>query len=211
MRKFLVSLALIALLSAPAFAQTVYLQGAQQPGGPLSVPGAPYVHSDGTANISPTSTNSCRNIHTGGAPAMPATASYTAQTPVTTEFYIAEIEVAYPCTATGVAVYNSATISGNVKVGLATAAGVNEATSASTAMSGTTVYQLVPFTAPITLRPGVHYVTVFYDNNTVRPNTWIAGAFGAAKATTQVYSTGFTTITPPTTFTTALGPVASLY
>lgn len=209
MRKLLSLLAFLAFC-ASAQAQ-VYLQGNPNVGGPLTVPGLPYVHSDGTANIATTAAASCRGIHTGGSPAMPATASYTAQTPVATEVYFAEIWVTAPCTATGVAAYNSGTISGNMKVGLATAAGVQEATSASTAMSGTTAYQLVPFTSTITLRPGVHYVEVFYDNAVARPNTWTAGAFGAGKQTGQVYATGFTTITPPTTFTTALGPVASLY
>jgi hypothetical protein len=155
-------------------------------------------------------TLSPRNISTcGGNPSMVA---YTAQTPVNTEVYIAEVMVPANVTVTGVAVFNSATISGNMKVGLANSAGAIVATSASTAMSGTTQYQLVPFTGTYAaVGPATYYVTVFYDNNTVRPNTLTQGSCGVAKQVTQVYATGFTTITAPTTFTTALGPVANLY
>lgn len=210
MRKLL-SLLILLAWAVPAAAQTTYLQGSPTASGPLTVPGLPYVHSDGTANIAATGVASCRGINTGGAPAASAAASYTAQTPVATEFYFSEIWVVAPCTVTGVAVYNSGTISGNMKVGLADRTGAVEATSASTAMAGTTTYQLVPFTGTITLRPGTHYVTVFYDNAVARPNTWTAGAFGTGKATGQVFATGFAAITPPTTFITALGPVATLY
>lgn len=155
-------------------------------------------------------TLSPRDISTcGGNPSMVA---YTAQTPVITEVYIAEVMVPANVTVTGVAIFNSATISGNVKVGLANSAGAIVATSASTAMSGTSQYQLVPFTAAyVALGPATYYVTVFYDNNTVRPNTLTQGSCGVAKQTGQVYATGFTAITPPTTFATALGPVANLY
>lgn len=157
-------------------------------------------------------TTSCRLIATGGAPANSSASAYTSQTPVTTEFYFAEVFVPANCTATGVAIYNSATISGNVKVGLANSGGTNVATSASTAMSGTTAYQLVPFTGTYAaVGPATYYIEVFYDNNTVRPNTYTAGSFGVSKATGQTYATGFTAITAPSTFTTALGPVASLY
>lgn len=158
----------------------------------------------GGFSISPRTVQTC-----GGNPSMVA---YTAQTPVATEVYNAEVLVPANVTVTGVAVFNSATISGNVKVGLANSAGAIVATSASTAMAGTSQYQLVPFTATYAaLGPATYYVVVFYDNNTVRPNTITQGSCGVAKQTGQVYATGFTTITPPTTFTTALGPVANLY
>lgn len=155
-------------------------------------------------------TLSPRNISTcGGNPSMVA---YTSQTPVVTEVYLAEVMVPANVTVTGVAIFNSATISGNVKVGLANSAGAVVATSASTAMAGTSAYQLVPFTATYAaLGPATYYVLVFFDNNTVRPNAITQGSCGASKQTGQVYATGFTAITPPTTFTTALGPVANLY
>lgn len=217
MKKFLAAIGLTSalVLGCAAWAQTVYFQGSQQSGGVLSqitsgsAGGIPYVNSTGAAAVA--STLSCRLIHTGGAPNTSATAANTNQTPVATEVYIAEIMVPYPCTATGLSVYNGSAVSGNMKVGLANSAGTVIATSASTAASGTTAYQNVPFTAALTINPGTYYALTFYDNNIQRATAWTAGAFGASKQTGQTYATGFTTITPPTTFTTALGPVASLY
>lgn len=153
-----------------------------------------------------------RLCHTGGIPGHPATGAFTAQTPVITEFYMAEIFIPANCTVTGVAVYNSATISGNLKVGLFAPGGGLLATSASTAMAGTNVFQRVPFTGTYAaLGPATYFVAVFYDNTTVRPWTHTVGSFGASRRTGQDYATGFTTGAVPTTFTTALGPVASLY
>ena len=217
MNKWILAAAL-SVLAIAAQAQTVYLQGAQQGGGVLSSPrdgtgtvtaGVPYVKADGSAALG--ATTSCRLIHTGGAPNTSATAANTNQTPVATEVYIAELQVMMPCTATGLSIYNGSAVSGNAKVGLANQTGAVIATSASTATAGTTVYQNIPFTATVALTPGTYYALTFYDNNTQRPTAWTAGAFGASKQTGQTFSTGFTTITPPTTFTTALGPVASLY
>lgn len=152
-----------------------------------------------------------RLCHTGNEPAI-ATTSGTDATPVITEVYIAEVYVPCTMTVTGVAVFNGSVASGNIKVGLADGAGAVVATSASTAMSGTDAYQRVPFTAAAkVVGPGTYYVLLFIDNTTARYNTHTVGNFGAGKQTGQVYATGFTTITPPTTFTTALGPIASLY
>lgn len=214
MKRFILAAGLLIGASALAFAQTVYFQGSQNPGQLANIAGGsaggiPYVNSSGAAVIA--SSLSCRMIHTGNAPNTSATAANTDQTPVATEVYIAELMVPYPCTATGLAIYNGSAVSGNAKVGLANSAGTVVATSASTATSGTTAYQRIPFTSTITLTPGTYYALAFYDNNTQRATAWTAGAFGASKQTGQTYATGFTTITPPTTFTTALGPVASLY
>lgn len=147
----------------------------------------------------------------GGA-ALSVAGSYTSQTPVTTEFYYVEVFVPANVSITGIAVYNSATISGNMKVGLFNSSGVVVATSASTAMAGTSVFQRVPFTATYSaVGPATYFIGVFYDNNTVRPNTLTQGNCAVSVATGQTYATGFTTISPATTFTTALGPVAALY
>lgn len=151
-----------------------------------------------------------RCFHTGGAPAQVA-ADGTDQTPVITEVYIAEVYVASGCTLTGVAIMNGSAVSGNVKVGLADSTGAVLATSGSTAQSGTDTYQRVPFTATLPIAAGTYYVLVFIDNTTGRLNAHTFGNFGASKQTGQVYATGFTTITVPTTFTTALGTIASLY
>ena len=150
-------------------------------------------------------------IHTGGMPARVSTDG-TDQTPVITEVYIAQIYVPANCTVTGVSIFNGSAVSGNVKVGLADSTGAVVATSASTAQAGIDSYQRVPFTATYAAKgPATYYVLVFVDNTTARLNAHTFGDFRAAKQTGQVYATGFTTITPPTTFTTALGTIASLY
>jgi hypothetical protein len=215
MRKFILGGLFSAILASAALSQ-VYFQGSQTPGqlgivASGAAGGVPYVAPTGAGAIA--STTSCRLVATGGVPpALNATSSYSAQTPVITEVYLAEAYNPAPCAATGVANLNSATISGNVKVGLYNAAGTLLATSASTAQAGTSAHQLVPFTAAITVNPGTYYIATFYDNTTVRPQAWTTGAFGAGKLTGLTYATGFSaTATMPTTFTTALGGVATLY
>jgi hypothetical protein len=150
-------------------------------------------------------------FHTGGMPARVSTDG-TDATPVATEVYIAQVFIPANTTITGVAVMNGSVASGNLKVGLADSTGAVVATSASTAMAGTDAYQRAPFTAPYAAKgPATYYVLLFIDNTTARFNTHTFGDFRTGKQTGQTYATGFTTITPPTTFTTALGPIASLY
>jgi hypothetical protein len=157
-------------------------------------------------------TASPRNIWSCGVSYNGATSAFTAQTPVATEVYITEVFIPANVTVTGVTMFNSGTISGNVKVGLANSSGVNVATSASTAQSGTSTIQLVPFTGTYAaVGPATYYITTFFDNNTTRPWAVTLGSCGASKQTAQTYATGFTTVTPPTTFTTALGTVSALY
>lgn len=155
-------------------------------------------------------TNSVRNVNVGGTPAIQSTDGNDS-TPVATEVYIGELSVNTAGTATGACVMNGSVASGNYKVGLASSAGAVLATSASTAMTGTDTYQCAAFTTAYSIVPGVYYLLSFYDNNTARYNTFAVGKFGASKQTAQVYATGFTTITPPTTFTTALAPIGGLY
>lgn len=135
-------------------------------------------------------------------------------TPSVTEMYVAEIFVPANSTVTGVALFNgSATGSGNVQVSMYTAAGapITAAQSASTAISGTDAYQLVPFAAPwAAVGPATYYVATEYNNTGTRFNTHVVGTCGAGKITGTTYGT-FAAMTPPTTFTTALGPIASLY
>lgn len=196
-----------------AFAATnLSLDGNLTVGGTTTTTGAMTntggIGAAGGFTISPRNVGTCG---TNGA-TVAATSAFTNQTPVATEVYIAEVFVPANMTVTGIAILNGTVASGNVKVGLANVSGVNIATSASTASSGTTAYQLVPFTAPLAvLGPATYYVETFYDNATVRATAFTSGSCGASKQTGQVYATGFTTITAPTTFTTALGPVANLY
>ena len=166
---------------------------------------APGVTAVGGLTVSP------RLVHTGGNPPKVSTDG-SDQVPVITEVYICEMYVPCRMTVTGGAVMNGSVVSGNIKVGLADSTGAVVATSASTAQAGTDAYQRVPFTATVTLNgPATYYLLTFIDNITGKFNAHTFGNFGASKQTGQTYATGFTTITPPTTFTTALGTIASLY
>lgn len=151
-----------------------------------------------------------RNMHTGGNPASVST-DFTDATPATTETYIAEVFVPVTVTLTGIAVFNGSDVTGNTAVALANADGTVVASSAATAGSGTDAYQRIPFTTPYTaVGPATYYVLRQQSSTTARYNAHTIGNFGASKKTGETFGT-FTTITPPTTFTTALGPVASLY
>jgi len=159
---------------------------------------------------------------TGGAPALLA-ADGVDSTPVATEIYVAELFVPFTVLATGIAVMNGSVSSDTVKVALFDANGVLLRAGASTAASGTDTYQKHAFaTGPtgaaattLVVPTGTYYVALMINGTTNRFNTWGVGVFNAGKITGATYSTAFVstsmTITPPTTFTTALGPIASLY
>jgi hypothetical protein len=153
---------------------------------------------------------SARCFHTGGNPATVSTDGNDT-TPVVTETYIAEVYVPVSCTLTGIAIFNGSLAAGNMKVALADSTGAVVASSASTAVSGTDAYQKVPFSAAYNaVGPGVYYVLLQNNNTGNRFNSHTIGIFGASKKTGETYGT-FTTITPPTTFTTSVGPMATLY
>lgn len=165
------------------------------------------------ANTVPVGTGftvSPRTMHTGGLPARVSTDG-TDATPSVTETYICEVFVPGNCTATGIAVFNGSAVVGNIAVAIANSSGGVVASSASTAQAGTDAYQRVPFSVTASLYgPATYYVLLQHNNTGNRFNTHVFGNFGASKKTGEVFAT-FTTITPPTTFTTALGPIASLY
>jgi hypothetical protein len=150
-----------------------------------------------------------RCVHTGDMPARVSTDG-TDTTPVITEQYMAECRVPFLTTVTGIAVFNGSVASGNISVGLYDANGYLLGKSASTAMSGTDAYQKVDLAAAVDVPAGTYYVALQVDNTTARFNTHTLGTFGAGKITSGTYGT-FIKVTPPTTFTTALGPIASLY
>lgn len=152
-----------------------------------------------------------RLVNAGGTAAM-AAADGNNSTPVVTEVYISEIFVPANMLVTGVAVFNGSDVTGNIKVGLGSAAGAVLATSASTAGSGTDAYQLVPFTATLNvLGPARYNILTIYDSGTARYNTFPVGKHGASVQTGQVFATGFTAFTSPTTFTANVGNIAGLY
>lgn len=154
-----------------------------------------------------------RNMHTGGIPATQTTDGNDTM-PVITETYIAELWVAANVSATGVAVFNGSAV-GTDKLVLAifdsTGAVVANTATAGTTATGTDAYQKINLTAPVTLKgPATYYVGLQVNGTTYRFNSHILGGFGASKKTGETFGT-LTAVTPPTTFTTALGPMASLY
>jgi hypothetical protein len=149
-----------------------------------------------------------RLIATGDAPAL-TTADGTNATPSVTETYLAELYVPVGVTTTGVALFNGSAVAGNVTVGLYNALGNLVGKSASTGQASTDAYQLVPLA--LTLTPGTYFVAAQFNNTSARFNTHVFGTFGAGKLTSQTYGTMPSGITLPTTFTTGLGPIASLY
>ena len=154
-----------------------------------------------------------RNIYSCAQPAI-ATTSGTDSTPSVTEQYAAEVFVPANMTVTGVAYFGgSATGSGNIQISMYTAAGVaiTAAQTASTAISATDAYQLVPFAvAWAAVGPATYYINEQFNNTGTRFNTHTVGSCGAGKLTGTTFGT-FAAQTMPTTFTTALGPIASLY
>lgn len=156
-----------------------------------------------------------RMVHTGDQPATVST--FGSELTITnTELYVAECFVPANMTVTGVAFMTGTTTDGNVKVMLFNSAGTRVAISASTDNSGFTAdtYNRVAFTGTYAaVGPATYYIGVICDTNTNQINTHTFGNFGAGKITGLVYGTesGYASITVPTTFTTALGPVASLY
>lgn len=172
-----------------------------------------------------------RCFGTGGV-TLTNTADGTDYTGVATEIIVAELPVPFPTTVTGVAlkVGSTGTFSDNVKVGLYDSLGNLLYASASTAGGSQTAdtYMRIPFATEfvstgaavtiagtVALQPGTYYIAAMLDGTTAHINTHVQGSFGAGKITGQVYSTAMSTtaltLTLPTTFTTALGPIATLY
>lgn len=161
-------------------------------------------------------TISARNWHTGASKANASTDG-TNLSAVVTELYVAEVYVPANKTLTGVSVFWGDATEGNAKVMLFNSAGTRVAISASTDVSGFTVDSYgsrIPFSSTYAaVGPATYYIGVICDSSANRLNTHVLGDFGAGKITGLVYATeaGYATITPPTTFTTGLGPIASLY
>lgn len=170
----------------------------------VAIPAAGVQVSSGTA---PT------KWHTGGVGAS-TTTSGTSTTPVATETYICEVFIPVNCTLTGIAILNAATVgTDKYVVALASSAGVPLAWSAlaGTTTAGAASYQRVPFTATYAaVGPAKYHVLLQVNGTTDRFRTHPVGTFGASKKTGEVFGT-LTTVTPPTTFTADLGPIACTY
>lgn len=165
-----------------------------------------------TGGIAPAGgfTTSPRLDQACGTPATSTTPG-TNTTPVAGTEYIAEVFVPANATVTGVAVFNGTVASGNTRVALLSSTGAVLAQSASTASSGTAAFQLIPFTATYAaVGPASYFIGEMVDGTTVRPVTVTTGTC-ATSSQTGSYGAWVAFTTPPTTFTTAVGPFSSLY
>lgn len=183
---------------------------AQTPATYWGIVGSSFGAASGTSPASGF-TVSPRTIAIGGL--VPAVSTdFNDSTPVITEVYYGEILVPCNMTVTGIALFNGSNVTGNVHVGLYDSTGALVAQSADTAGSGTDAYQLVPFaTAYSAVGPATYFIANSFSSATARYNSPILGAFATGKATGAVFGTLPTTITAPTTFTTIISPIASLY
>jgi hypothetical protein len=174
---------------------------------PLMVTGGTRL-SDGLAGAAGLGTPTV--FHSGGIGANSATMG-TDTTPIVTETYIAEVFIPANCTLTGVSVLNGSAVAGDMQIALADSSGAVVAQTASTAAAGTAAFQKVPFTATYAAKgPAKYYILLQNDNVANRFRSHAVGNFGASKKTGETFGT-FTTVTPPTTFTANLGPVADVY
>ncbi len=134
--------------------------------------------------------------------------------PSVTVSYICDLLVPGPMSVTGIALFNGASVAGNIKLCLADATGapIAATATASTAQAGTSTYQRVPFAggAINLLGPGLYYLMAQFDNTGARFEGHAFGNFGTLGQTGQTYGT-FASFTPPTTFVANTGPLAALY
>lgn len=161
-------------------------------------------------------------FHTGGVTAIANSDGFDA-TPVVTEIYYSEIFVPCNTTVTGIAVFNGSVASDDWHRALLDQDGdkVTGSDTGAVTSSGTDVYQKVPFSggAITLLGPATYYVAQICDGTTDRYNAHGEGtaelgfntAMVAGKITGQTYGAIPATNTLTKTFTTDLGPIASLY
>lgn len=156
-------------------------------------------------------TISPRLIHTGGVPPQVSTA-FNDTTPVASNVYSAEVFVPANCTVTGIALMNGSGVNGTIKLGLADSTGKILAVTAAATQAGIDTIQRVPLTAPLAIKgPGTYYVLLYPSTITTKFNSHAYGTFGAAAHTPLTDIVVGTAITPPTTLTPNVGPVATLY
>lgn len=172
-----------------------------------------------------------RLLHTGTT-APYASTDYTEISPgATTTIYVAELLAPAAFVTQGIVPFNgSATGSASLSLALFDNSGTILLAAAATAIVGTDATQLVPWTKEFISTPGT--ATTFVSPQVLPPGNYFVGLvastvttvkiqmhtgvgnFGAGTVT-GVYATAFATtsltIVPPVTYTTATGPVASLY
>jgi len=161
-------------------------------------------------------------VHTGGIP-VSITGSGIDATPVVTEIYYSELFIPCNMSVTGISVFNGSVASDDWHRALLDADGALVSGSATGAVtsSGTDAYQKVPFSggAITLLGPATYYVAQICDGTTDRYNAHGTATTGmclptnmvAGKLTGQTYGAIPATNTLTLTYTTDLGPIASLY
>ncbi len=158
-------------------------------------------------------TASPRLCHSGGIPPTQTTDGNDT-TPSATETYFAEVFVPCNVTVTGLANFNGSAVGTDKFVFImwdSTGTAVANSAVAGTTCSGTDAYQAIAFTAPYrALGPAIYYVGLQCNGTTARFNTHILGAFAADKKTATTFGT-VPSITAPTAFVTARGPMMTLY
>lgn len=150
-------------------------------------------------------------FHSGGVAPVLVT-SGTDTTAVNTQTYICEMFVPVNTTLTGIKWLGLATSTGNVQFSLATSAGVpiTAAQTASTATTATANYQTAAFVTPYVALGPRKYFVLMQNSAANHFQAIILGNFGAAVKTGETFGT-FTTVTPPTTFTTVTCPYLDTY
>ena len=164
-------------------------------------------------------------VHTGGVAAT-VTASGVSQTVgATTELYYSELFVPCNMLVTGISLMNGTTATtDDRKVALLDADGakVTGSDAGPTLMATANIFQKHAFTggAITLLGPATYFVATMHEGTTGTPNAHgigtdecgFTGTMVAGKLTGEVYATGIpATNTLTYTFTTDLGPIASLY
>jgi Right handed beta helix region len=152
-----------------------------------------------------------RLLYSGGIPATSAAFGTDAVANNTTT-YICEVFIAEPRWVNGIAVLIGTVGGGNSAWALANSAGriVSKSASGSFAPNVYKTRDLIVPYAGYHASPGVYYVLVQFSVSTARFRAHPFGLFATGIKTGEVYNT-FTDITPPTTFTPDVGPVAVLY
>ena len=149
-------------------------------------------------------------FHTGNIGVTAATEG-TDTTPVVTEEYVAFVFVPMNTKITGLALLNGSAVAGNVRGILYDSNGAIVASTASTAQAGIAAYQNIPLSAATdVLGPAMYFIGFRFDNVAARFRSHTIGTFGASKKTGQTYAT-LTALTPPTSFTASVGPIADTY
>lgn len=136
--------------------------------------------------------------------------------PVAGSMNLTEIYVPYYQTWTGIGVLNGTTVgTDNHLVALYGSNGALLANSAvaGTVSAGASVMQNRAFTAPITLAPGRYFLGVQSNGTTATLRHLLAanGSNVCTSVTAGTFGTVPATLTPPATFTTAVGVICQLY